>query len=83
MKRLTVVSVLALCMSVVFSVSSGAAATWWTIAHSRTSGSSDAAGRMLSNSPLAPKIHPTSEADAERALGGSRMPSRAPGDVRA
>jgi len=32
---------------------------------------------------LAPKIHPTSEADAERALGGSQMPSRAPGDVRA
>jgi hypothetical protein len=33
--------------------------------------------------PLASKIHPTSEADAERALGGSQMPSRAPGDVRA
>ena len=32
---------------------------------------------------LASKIHPTSEADAERALGGSQMPSRAPGDVRA
>ena len=51
MKRLIIATVLALCVSAVFGVSSAAAATWTTIAHTQSSGNNAKAGSALSSRP--------------------------------
>src|ERR1035438_8098743 len=56
MKKLIIASALALSMSALFAVSSVAATTWTTIAHSQTSGNSGSAGSALSSSPSGLRI---------------------------
>jgi hypothetical protein len=51
MKRLIIATVLALCVSALFGVSSAAAATWTTIAHAQSSGNNAKAGSALSSRP--------------------------------